>query len=584
MVQSIQTELDGIITQKGIRTVFQPIIDFNAGKVWGYEALSRGPADSCLQSPLALFDLAAQSGRLWDLERLCAKAAASNFSRQRLPGRLFVNVSYESLLKAVSINGRLLAALQDFNLKPQDVVIEITERSPTPDLNALIEASRYLHKQGFSIAIDDLGAGYSTLRLWSELKPDYVKIDRHFISDIDTDNIKSEFVRSIIEIARSMDSKVIAEGIETIGEKKLISAMGIHLMQGYYFQRPQAEPPSLDITPIVRSGSDKEQYLARNLVSTNDCVVPDEPITKVAKRFQSNSSVNSIAVVENGKAIGIVHRKTLLATLSKPFALDLYARKPIVSLIDENVLKVDVKLRLEQVSRMVTHRARFKAEEDFIISEDGQFVGIGQVIDLLRQITELQVKTARHANPLTMLPGNVPIGDCVDDLLCSGQAFTIVYFDLDNFKPFNDMYGYAKGDEVLVWFSGLLKKYCGSGNNFIGHVGGDDFIAVVSDASYREILKPLLVEFDQQIEQFYNPEDIEAGGIETEDRLGERRFFNLMSLSGGALYVRPGDYLHFKEVSYQLGKVKKQAKSFDKTAIVFDTGETLFIEDLSRQG
>jgi EAL domain-containing protein (putative c-di-GMP-specific phosphodiesterase class I) len=122
-------------------------------------------------------------------------------------------------------------------IPPSQVVIELTEQSPTEDFALLDTALHHYRAMGFSIALDDLGAGYSSLRLWSELRPDYVKIDRHFIDGIHLDAVKREFVGSILKMAKASRAQVIAEGIELPEELAVLAEMGVDLLQGYLMNR-----------------------------------------------------------------------------------------------------------------------------------------------------------------------------------------------------------------------------------------------------------------------------------------------------------------------------------------------------------
>jgi EAL domain-containing protein (putative c-di-GMP-specific phosphodiesterase class I) len=152
---------------------------------------------------LTLFAVARHAGRLSELEMACRKSACKGFSALGLGGKLFLNVSPESLLDPRHQPGRTLKLLQAFGIPPSQVVIELTEQSPTEDFALLDNALHHYRAMGFSIALDDLGAGYSSLRLWSELRPDYVKIDRHFIDGIHLDAVKREFVGSILKMAEA---------------------------------------------------------------------------------------------------------------------------------------------------------------------------------------------------------------------------------------------------------------------------------------------------------------------------------------------------------------------------------------------
>ena len=448
--------LSSILTQSGLHSLFQPIICLSERRILGYEALTRGPSNSPLHSPIALFAVARQAGRLSELEIACRQSACRRFNEQQLPGKLFLNVSPESLLEAAHQPGRTLQLLQDFGIPPSQVVIELTEQTPIDDFQLLQTALHHYRAMGFSIALDDLGAGYSSLRLWSELRPDYVKIDRHFIDGIHQDALKREFVGSILQIAKASRAQVIAEGIELPEELAVLTEMGVDLVQGYLLGRPQEHPPrdARALMPKHDSSAvalnDEGSDLSA-LLNEQPAVGRDTPTATVLEAFRRQANLNSLAVLdEQGQPCGIVHRHSLSDALLKPFATDLFARKPISRLMNDDFLAVEMSQSLQQVSRLITSRARQRIEEDFIITLNGGYLGLGRVIDVLKLITELKIQQARYANPLTLLPGNVPIQQCLTRLLQQGRESVICYVDIDSFKPFNDIYGYGRGDEVLL--------------------------------------------------------------------------------------------------------------------------------------
>lgn len=234
--------LSQILAQGNLHSLFQPIVSLSERRILGYEALIRGPSNSSLHSPIPLFAVARQSGRLNELEIACRESACRRFSELQLPGKLFLNISPESLLEASHQPGRTLQLLKTYGIAPSQVVIELTEQAPIDDFSLLHTALHHYRAMGFSIALDDLGAGYSSLRLWSELRPDYVKIDRHFIDGIHQDAVKREFVGSILQMARAARARVIAEGVEQQEELQQLARMGVDLVQGYLIGRPQERP------------------------------------------------------------------------------------------------------------------------------------------------------------------------------------------------------------------------------------------------------------------------------------------------------------------------------------------------------
>ena len=556
-----------ILATQAISVLFQPIASTVERRIVGYEALSRGPSNSPLHSPLTLFAAARHWGMLSELEALCRRQAIRRFVDLKLPGRLFLNVSPETLLEHQHTRGLTLKALEETAMPPSRVVIELTEQSPIDNFDLLHTALQHYRNMGFSIALDDLGAGYSSLRLWSQLQPEFVKIDRHFIDGIHLDSVKREFVGSILNMAKASQAHVIAEGIERPEELGVLEDMGVDWVQGYWLGRPEAKPVTVHSEIVQRLAqrdprADQDPTLHGLLLDVPG-ISRRETVAQVLARFQQQASLNSLAVLdEAGCPIGTVHGYQLSQTMLKPFAHELYARKPIEQLMDRDCLVVDVRQSLQRVSRLLTSRARQRLEEDFILVDNGSYVGLGRVIDVLRQITELKIRQARHANPLTLLPGNVPIQECINRILANGQAARLSYVDIDSFKPFNDLYGYGKGDEILLGLAQILREACDPGCDFVGHIGGDDFMLVLRSSDWRFRLQNVDERFQALCRGLYREEHMAAGFFHAPDRQGAWRKHELLSLSVGVVHLpgghcAPSSGAHLAELA---SHAKHQAK------------------------
>lgn len=241
----------GIVRRRELTAVFQPILDMGTGTILGFEGLIRGPANSALHNPSALFDEALRCGMLLEFEMLCRHVMLESFARQKLPGRLFLNVSPSVLTDPSFKNGQTLKYMRQLGISPEQVTIEITEQEAS-DLDLMREALLHYRSMGLQIALDDLGAGYSSLRMWSELHPEFVKVDKHFVRNVDNDPFKLQFLRALQQIAKHSGCRIIAEGIETEAELSVIQSLGIALGQGYFIARPANDPSSL-VSPSVRS-------------------------------------------------------------------------------------------------------------------------------------------------------------------------------------------------------------------------------------------------------------------------------------------------------------------------------------------
>lgn len=231
-----------IIDTQNITTVFQPIFDVKNLTILGYEALTRGPKDTKFESPDRLFYYATKFGLLSELEILCRDKAIKLFSHLSLNGLLFLNVSPMVLLNKNHPQGKTKRFIEQAGIKCDDIVIELSEKYPTPNDNALCDALNKYKNFGFNVAIDDLGVGYSGLKLWSQLQPDIVKIDQYFVRNCHNEPFKEKFLRAIFDLANCTQAKVIFEGIETRDEYQFLCDLGMQYAQGYYLARPNERP------------------------------------------------------------------------------------------------------------------------------------------------------------------------------------------------------------------------------------------------------------------------------------------------------------------------------------------------------
>ena len=235
-------ELERILSLELLQPHFQPIMDLRRGVLIGHEALIRGPEGSVLRAPADLFRSAIEQGRQLELELLCRKRSLQAFARFASGGKLFLNITASLLSSPAHQHGFTADLLRQLGIPIDRIVIELSEQHPFDQHGLTRAAVEHYRSMGFSIAIDDLGAGYSGLKLWSELQPEYVKIDKHFIRDLHQDPVKREFVHSISRIGRNLGCQVLAEGIEQMAEMRVLQTLGVELGQGYLLGYPEVMP------------------------------------------------------------------------------------------------------------------------------------------------------------------------------------------------------------------------------------------------------------------------------------------------------------------------------------------------------
>ena len=560
--------LRDIIRNNLLTSVFQPIVDIQRQQLFGYEALTRGPADSSLHSPLTLFDTASRHGLMAELEYACRETSCESFVRAEVEGKLFLNVSPMSLTENGYRMGMTQSIIARLGLPAERIVIELSEQYPLDDYALLREATDHFRSEGFQIAIDDLGAGYAGLRAWSELQPDFVKIDRHFIEHIHRDSVKREFVRSMQEIAKELDCMIVAEGIETREDLNVVQELGLQFGQGYYIGRPEISPENSDrVIDRIRSVSKPARRTLHRLTQTieeitltSPAISPRLSLSDVSDILQKSRDINCLPIVDDNQPLGMVNRQEILELISQRYTRELHGRKPIIEFMKADHIQVDHTSSLEEVSNLLTDNQQEQLTQDFIVTRDGQYYGIGKTSTLLRRITEQQIRNARYSNPLTMLPGNVPIHEKLDEMLRNNISFYLAYFDLNHFKPFNDHYGYSRGDDVIIALSQILVEQTDPQTDFVGHIGGDDFVVIFEHKQWRERCETIIEALSQRVPEFYCQDALMAGGLWGISRTGEELFFELLSLSVGVAYPDTKLCKSFHDVAALAVDAKKQAK------------------------
>ncbi len=568
--------LKEIINTEQLTALYQPIVDLNSAEIFGYEGLIRGPSDSPLHSPISLLKVAARCGLQYETEQLCHKVLIESFQQMHLPGRLFLNISPDILVQRSLIEGAGSMGLYQCGLEASQIVIELTEGERIVDYGPekLSQAVSQCCSEGFSVAIDDLGEGFSSLRLWSELRPAFVKIDRHFVQNIEHDPVKAQFVRSIQEIARRAKCEVIAEGIETQSELMLIKSLGVPYGQGYYFARPHANPgrvvsegvvrtiKSVAISPMHGETSwGRDSIVARDVIHRITPARMQQTNDEVFHLFEENPQIESIPVVqEDDVPVGLITRSALFGSFAQRYRHELFGKKSCTQYMDPKPLLVDKTATVQEISKVLGSAERRHLVQGFVVTDGGRYYGVAHGQDLIRVITEMQIQAAKYANPLTQLPGNVPIHEHLDGLLRSKIPFCACYCDLDHFKPYNDIYGFSAGDAIIQLTANILASVCDRDQDFLGHIGGDDFIILFRSTDWEARCQKALTEFGRTVRAYFSQDDLDQGGYFTENRRMEKEFHELTSLSIGAVAVAPGLFTSYMEVSRVASGAKKQAK------------------------
>ncbi len=563
-----------LLDQQAFDIHFQPLVDLDRVGIIGYEALCRGPADSPLHSPLVLFEVAARCGRLVELERLIVRLALQRFRGLHLPGQVFLNLTADTLMAA---NGCLDSIARDFatqGLPASRIVIELTETRPILDPAALGQTLQGLRKLGFVVALDDLGEGFASLKRWMDIRPDFVKIDRHFIDGIAQEPLKQQFVRSILEMAASSGCTVIAEGLEQQGDLAVLRRLGVPVCQGYLLARPSASPRASlrsEVDALLRPDAQRRLpalqlppdaiRCAAQLARRGHTVTAQVSCQSVVEMFTRDEQLYAMPVLDDAhRPIGILRSLHVLKRSNERFFMDLHGRHSCTELMDAQPLIFDVATELRAMSEAIASLDDRLMVDGFIVTKHGEYHGSGRSSDLLKAVSDQQVHCARYANPLTLLPGNVPIDHQLDSLLAEGRPFVVAAWDLDHFKPFNDVYGYQAGDALIKFSAQTLSDAADPVLDFVGHIGGDDFLMVLGTPDWPARLQQVCHRFDSGVAAFFSAEHLRAGGYTTLNRQNQPGFHPLPRFSAGVICVEPGAFDSARALSAALAEPKRVVK------------------------
>ena len=565
----------GLIADGGLRMHLQPIIELASQRVFGHEALVRTRADCAWRTPEQLFAAAAREGCTLELELACVRTALGVRQQETVHGLLFINVSATALVKRAldTASQGWQGARQAQTMPLAGVVLELTEHERVHDLDALQQALALWRGAGAALALDDFGDGRSSLRLWSELRPEYVKIDKYFTQQVHENGHKLQTLRALQHLADTFGAQLVAEGVEHADELRVLRDMGIPLAQGYLFGRPEPAavhelpPPALAVLrereiAVLPEGHRvvNRSLTARTLLITAPALNPRHTNEDALELFRRHPHLNAAAIVDGERPVGLLTRRTLQEQAMHRYFRELRGRNPCLTLANRQPLCVEVHTPIEHLTEVLTSADQTYLRDGFILTDHGRYVGLGTGEQLVRRVTEARIEAARHANPLTSLPGNVPLTLHIERLLQNGEPFTACYADLNHFKAFNDHYGYWRGDEMIRLQARCLSAACDPRRDFIGHVGGDDFVLLMQSPDWEQRLLTAVHSFNEQARALYDEAARAAGGIMAEDRHGTLRFHPLTTVSIGVLRVQPGHYRTAEQVASAAAHAKHQAK------------------------
>jgi len=546
-----------------ISVAFQAIADIHTGQCTGYEVLAR---------PSVLFEQPFHLESLIALEIEVRRVAGEQAALlPLLPNRLlFTNLDWrlaEHCEEIIAANQLYLAP------HARQLVTEVTSYGTGP-----VEAQGWVNQlrnnRGL-VALDRFGETPRGMGFLLHCDVDYLKLPRAYISGVDRLARQRLVMSQVVSTAHTLGMQVIAVGIETAAELQICREMGCDMAQGNFIQPPVMDPAQAGTqfeTVEILARNDRRHRLVDNkwIDDQLDLTPPllvDTPMKEVFAVVAKDPSRTLLPVVDhNGHPLGVVREQALRNHVYSAYGKELIANRSLGFSLRSFLERCPIAALSTPLDRLLALYSSDEQADGIIITDQNRYRGFLNARSIIRAMHEKTLARARDENPLTKLPGNDLINEHVVSLLDRGEPSVIAYLDFDNFKPFNDTYGFRQGDRAILLFAELLRKVVASAENrFIGHIGGDDFFVSLTDSPLAEaegLIDEVIEKFRSDAESFYDAETRQTGFMIGTDRDGVERRFPLLSVSAVLLVIdescagcSPDD------VSRVLAKHKKTAKS-----------------------
>ncbi|MBW4053821.1 MAG: EAL domain-containing protein [Proteobacteria bacterium] len=613
---SIETGLRRALDGGEFYLCYQPKMDINGADIIGMEALVRWQRPGYgIITPDKFIPVAEENGMIvrlgaYVLQEACRQNKA--WQDAGLPKlRVSVNLSARQLRDNAFVP-LVMQTLVETGLEPHYLELELTESALMGDGSDTVCKLLRLKDLGIGISVDDFGTGYSSLSYLKHLPIDTIKIDRSFVRDIVNDPDDAAIVDAIVAMAHALKLNVIAEGVETREQLEFLRQRKCQQAQGYYFARPldpqqfeafiaqgisvgdmSVSTPDLssqkcslethfcmeEPVPSGRSsGPDAEAGSAEYIGDISIPVVPANPadnLAAVLKRFQNDPALQVLPVVDDSCAVGIINRSTFLEEHvigMNGFAFHINHSKKMRDLMVPATLQFESNVRIRDVAQAIQLQEAHVRVDNICVSRNGIYYGVVDVNRFINAITDINLTLAKSANPLTGLPGNETIQREINERLQTGEDFDIAYIDIDNFKPYNDYYGFQRGDVVIKAIgeiiSGVTRASDEQFSCFCGHIGGDDFI-IITGAHHAEYISSQVIKaLEEHLPVFHGEKDFSAGCYSAVNRKGELETFGLLSISIGIVNTRLTPVSSYAQLASISTEVKKAAKRLPGSSLV----------------
>lgn len=528
---------------------FQPILNINTGKIRAVEALLRNYQEAGFKSIFEIFDTVYEEDLLFAFDIELRKKTFKKYTQ--IDGykdiQLFYNIDNRLFEMPDFTCGETTHILKKLNIPKNNICFEISERQEILNSYAIEKVIAHYKKEDISIALDDFGVGYSGHKLLYDSTPDLIKIDRFFLQNINNNPKKQLMVRSITNLAHQLGIQVLAEGVETREELLTCKEIGCHLLQGYLVQKPTKKsekilkeyPHIVDLLAQSKRGN-KYHNAIKKYTQKIEPLYKKQHMSDVVHYFKEHKN-NPIVPVLNARhePIGIFYEEQIKKYLYSPFGISILnndtSEKSKLKEFITPCASIDINSSLKTIIELFSNNAQ---SAGIIITKELKYYGFLSARDIINTINEENLIIARDQNPLTKLPGNRLIQSYISDIPSSNYSHMLCYFDLDNFKAFNDVYGFRNGDRVIQLFADIMRNHLPS-DFFKAHIGGDDFFVAnrIEDNTnkFLSYIREAITIFSSDAKKFYSKEDQKRGYIVAKDREGSVKNFPLLTVSASVI-------------------------------------------------
>lgn len=495
-MQALRHTIDeGLVT-----AVYQPIVDLERAGICAYEALTRTAPESAFSNPAELFDAAEDLGMLWDLEMVTRRQTFRQAADWPAGVLLFLNCTPQVIADERFADTILAEVAAIPGLSPRRIVLEVTERSENQHVEGLHRQTMRLQQHGFQLAIDDVGAGTSGLNRIMLLRPQWLKLDRELVSDIDRDPVRTNLVRFLSHFAKLSGVSIIGEGVEREAELEQLIRLNVNCVQGYLLGKPGANDQTLPepLVQRIRSASramgasgiagghaDRLARLVRPAYTAESL----RPVADVAEDLLKQPAVRGVVVTDGGYYAGWCPRDRICSASDGEVNLS--------DIVGAAGRTLRLGMTIDGALDMLASCRDSGFDRPLVVAESGRVVGVIEVRDLVRAAAETCRAVQHHVAPLTGLPGRVRCEQALEEAISRGRAFDAAFIDLRGLADYNAVFGFELGDDLihqLVDAVGQVAQECaGSAEDvFLGHLGDDRLLLMLRPGEVEHVARDVI--------------------------------------------------------------------------------------------